>query len=95
MNTPATALAIATLAPTTLLLMQMSSAVFAPELVVHARQCLDRGAVAAAAGLASRARDAARKWPPKRNAGLWLDAITELEALTGATPRAAEDEVCL
>ncbi len=95
MNTPATDLAIATLAPNTLLCIQMSSAVFATEMVVHARQCLDRGAVAAAAGLVSRARDAARKWPPKRNAGLWLAAITELEALTGATPRAAEDEVCL
>ncbi len=95
MNTPVTDRAIATRSAHTRLCVQMNSAIFAPEMVVHARQCLDRGAVAAAAGLVSRARDAARKWPPKRNAGLWLDAITELEALTGATPRAAEDEVCL
>ena len=91
--TPATDRAIATLSRNTLLLMQMNSAIFAPELVVHARQCLDRGATAAAAGLVSRARDAARKWPPKRNAALWLAAIAELEALTGTVPAPAEVEV--
>lgn len=86
MNTPATDRAIATLPQHTLLLMQMHSAIFAAELVVHARQCLDRGDVAAAAGLVARARDAARRWPIKRNSALWIAAISELEELTGAAP---------
>ncbi len=85
----ATNAALATLTKHQLLAIRMSGAIFAPELVVHAAQCLDRGNLAAAAGLISRARDAANRFGVRRNKALWLAAIDEIEKATDATPSPA------
>lgn len=89
----ATNAALATLTKYQLLAIRMNGAIFAPELVVHAAQCLDCGNVAAAAGLISRARDAANRYGVRRNKALWLAAINEIETLTGAAPVACVVEM--
>lgn len=82
----ATATALATLTKYQALAIRMSGPIFAPDFVVHAAQCIERGEMGAAAGLISRARDAADRFGIRRNKALWMAAIDEIEKLTGAKP---------
>ncbi len=96
MQTPATDAALATLSNYQLLVIRMSSAVFATEMIVQAYDCLQRGQTAPAAGLVGRALDAAARRPFKNHAALWTAALDELVTLTGAvrSPSVIEIHVC-
>lgn len=93
MNTPKTTAALATLTEYQLLLIRMSGPMFAPEYIVQAHDCLERGQVAHAAGLFGRAIDAAHRHPFKRNAQIWRAALEELTVLTGAKVSPSEVHV--
>ena len=93
MDTPKTTTAINTLDPHALLMIRMSGPMFAAEFIVQAHDCLARGEKVHAAGLISRAMDANKRRPFKRNAALWRAALEEMAVLTGATATTSEVDV--
>ena len=83
-ETPCTDAAIAHLPRGAELLIRLGPPVHCADYVVQAREALRLGAIGQAAGLTGKGLDAYARRRPSRHPALWLAALNELAALTGA-----------